>query len=110
MITDRVGILNKGKLLKEGTVQELTEKEEEYKIRTEGGLIDQLIAEMPEETNISKMNNGYYSLKVKDTDELNRIVDFLRNKGVVIKEMMQQKNSLEEIFISLIEEAEKEQK
>src|SRR3990172_9226988 len=32
LITDRVGILNKGKLLREGTVKEFTEKKEEYKL------------------------------------------------------------------------------
>ncbi len=32
LITDRVGILNKGRLLREGTVKELTEKKEEYKL------------------------------------------------------------------------------
>ncbi len=108
LITDRVGILNKGKLLKEGTVSELTEKKEEYKISVEGDGIDKLSPEILNGINLTKMQNGFYSLRVIDTQELNKVLDLLRNNGVVIKEFSQQKNTLEEMFISLIEEAEKE--
>ena len=108
LITDRVGILNKGKLLKEGTVTEITEKKEEYKISVEGDGIDKLSSEILNGINLTKMQNGFYSLRVENTQELNRILDLLRNNGVIIKEFSQQKNTLEEMFISLIEEVEKE--
>ncbi len=108
LITDRVGILNKGKLLREGTVKELTEKKEEYKLSVEGDGIDKLSNEILNNINLTKMQNGYYSLRVENTQELNRILDLLRNNGVVIKEFSQQKNTLEEMFISLIQDAEKE--
>ena len=108
LITDRVGILNKGKLLREGTVKELTEKKEEYKLSVEGSGIENLPPGILDGLNISKMQSGYYSLKVTDTSELNKILDVLRSNGVIIKEFSQQKNTLEEMFISLIEEAEKE--
>ncbi len=108
LITDRVGILNKGKLLREGTVKELTEKKEEYKLSVEGTGIESLQPDILNGLNISRMQGGYYSLKVADTGELNKILDLLRSNGVIIKEFSQQKNTLEEMFISLIEEAEKE--
>ena len=108
LITDRVGILNKGKLLKEGTVTEITEKKEEYKISVEGDGIDKLSSEILNGINLTKMQNGFYSLRVENTQELNRILDLLRNNGVIIKEFSQQKNSLEDMFISLIQDAEKE--
>ncbi len=108
LITDRVGILNKGKLLREGSVKELTEKAEEYKLSVEGNGVENLPEEVIAKLSISKLQNGYYSLKVKDTNELNSILDLLRSHGVVINEFSRQKNTLEEMFISLIEEAEKE--
>lgn len=104
LITDRVGILNKGKLLREGTVKELTEKKEEYKIVTEGsyeGLEKSL------NNTFLKISDGSYSVKVRDTNELNKIIDQLRNKSVLIKEILPMKNTLEEMFISLINESEK---
>jgi ABC-2 type transport system ATP-binding protein len=105
MITDRVGILNKGKLLREGTVKELTEKKEEYKISVEG-TIENLPDEVKHEAKFENIGGGYYSFRVENTQDLNRILDQLRNNGIIIKEMVQQKNSLEDMFISLIKEAE----
>jgi ABC-2 type transport system ATP-binding protein len=104
MITDSVGILNKGILLREGTVKELTENKEEYKISVEGK-IDSLADEL-KTNNFADIGGGYYTFKVADPQDLNRILDLLRNKGIIIKEMVQQKNTLEEMFISLIKEAE----
>jgi ABC-2 type transport system ATP-binding protein len=105
LITDRVGILNKGKLLREGTVKELTEKKEEYKISVEGN-IESLPAEIKQDANFTSSGGGSYSFKVVDAQGLNRILDLLRINGVIIKEMVQQKNTLEEMFISLIKESE----
>ena len=101
MITDRVGILNKGILLREGTVKELTEKKEEYKINVEGS-IESLPVEVKQEANFTSIGGGYYSFRVEDTQGLNHILDILRLNGIIIKEMVQQKNTLEEMFISLI--------
>ncbi len=108
MITDRVGILNKGKLLREGDVKEMTRNKEEYKISIEGDIVDKIHDEVLTKANFTKTNDEFYSFKVESTQELNKILDLLRNNGVVIKEMAQQKNSLEDIFISLIKEADKE--
>jgi ABC-2 type transport system ATP-binding protein len=106
MITDRVGILNKGILLKEGTVKELTESKEEYKVSIEGS-IDALPEDLKRDANFASIGNGYYSFKAADAQDLNRILDAMRNKGIIIKEMVQQKNSLEDMFITLINEAER---
>jgi len=105
LITDRVGILNKGKLLQEGTVQELTDKEE-YLIN-----IDEESGSLPDNINTSilmKLNKGKYSLKVNDIVELNKIIDQMRGGGVMINEIIKHKDTLEDMFINLITESEKE--
>ena len=107
LITDRVGILNRGKLIREGTVKELTQKNEEYKLNLEGSNVDSFIKQYQGIFQISKLNDGYCNLKVSDANELNNILDKLRGDGIMVKEIVQQKNSLEEIFISLISESEK---
>ncbi len=108
MITDRVGILNKGRLLREGTVKDLTEKKEEYKISVEGDGIYTLPPDFTQKISLRKMDNEYYAFRVESTQELNNTLDFLRDNGIIIKEMVKQKNTLEDMFISLIKEAEKE--
>jgi ABC-2 type transport system ATP-binding protein len=107
LITDNVGILNKGNLLKEGTVKELTEKNEEYRLLFDGSLNDDLLNSIK---GLKKDKEQYYNLKVNGINELNVVIDSLRNKGVLIKEIIPQKNTLEEMFISLIQEADKEEK
>ena len=95
-----MGILNKGNLLREGTVKELTEKKEEYK------LVIQKISESIELDNATKQSDNSYVIKVADIAELNRIIDNIRSKGILLKEIVPLKSTLEEMFISLINESE----
>jgi ABC-2 type transport system ATP-binding protein len=71
LITDNVGILNKGKLLKQGTVKELTEKKEEYRLSLEGQLNNDFLTGIP---GLEKNKDEYYNLKVADTPELNKVI------------------------------------
>jgi ABC-2 type transport system ATP-binding protein len=107
MITDRVGILNKGKLLREGSVKELTEKKEEYKIRLSEAEID-TNKFINQNITIIKNSDDSLSVKVDDVRSLNMLVDSLRKDGILIQEIELQKSTLEEMFISLINEADKE--
>ncbi len=108
LITDRVGILNKGKLLREGTVKEFTEKKEEFTINIENDLSPEALSELQKEVIFSNVKKNSYSVKVADIKELNRFIDLMRNKGILIKEIVPLKSTLEEMFISLIEKSEKE--
>ncbi len=107
LITDRVGILNKGVLLKEGNVKELTERKEEYKIRFSSGSEVLLSDELSAKYSLVKTSDGYYSLKIAESGDLDKIIDDLRAKGLTIAELIQKKETLEDMFISLINQAEK---
>jgi ABC-2 type transport system ATP-binding protein len=107
LITDNVGILNKGKLLREGTVKELTEKKEEYRLMFDGIFNDEKLIGI---TGLKKEKDDYYNLKVSGINELNEVIDALRNRSILIKEIIPQKNTLEDMFISLIQEADKGEK
>jgi ABC-2 type transport system ATP-binding protein len=106
LISDRVGILNKGKLIREGTVKELTEKKEEYFINIENVPGSNISREL----NLSRIKEDSFSVRVSDILELNKIIDRLREEKIVIKEIIKQKATLEEMFISLITEAENGEK
>jgi ABC-type uncharacterized transport system ATPase subunit len=101
-----VGILNKGKLLREGTVKELTERKEEYKL-----ILDDNLTELNKYSGdnliITKNQDGSYSVKVDDIRTMNILVDKIRSDNILIKEIVLQKNTLEEMFISLINQEEK---
>jgi len=105
MITDRVGILNKGKLLREGSVKELTEKKEEYKIMLNSDSAD-LTKFASFETSIYKNSDGTFTIKVDNVSSLNKLIDKIRNESILVQEIILQKSTLEEMFISVINEAE----
>ena len=107
MITDRVGILNKGKLLREGSVKELTEKKEEYKIRLSETEISS-VESVFKNNSVTKNRDGSLSVKVDNVESLNLLIDNLRKNGILIQEIELQKSTLEEMFISLINEADSE--
>lgn len=110
MITDRVGILNKGRLLREGTVQELTERAEEYKVVIDPGSFSEVPGDELSANNLTVSDNGIIYLRVSGPEELNQKIDYLRSKKIMIREITPVKTSLEEMFISLIQQSDKEKK
>lgn len=103
LVTDRVAILNKGKLLKEATVKELTETAENY-IITFDNITDDFATLQNSES--KQLNKNEYLIKTKNIDELNQLIDSIRQKNVLIKSIVPQKNSLEDYFINLIKQSE----
>ncbi len=108
LITDRVAILNKGTLLREGTVQELTEKEEEYRLTIETPPASFQMPENHDGVSITPLKDNSYVIKASDTIRLNLLIDFLRQHDVLIAGIFKEKNTLEDMFISLIQQAENE--
>lgn len=104
LVSDRVAILNEGKLLKEGTVKDLTTSEEVYEIETTADIPN--IFSIPEFSSISiSQKANKLVVNVKDNDELNFVIDYLRKNKINIKSVNMQKNSLEELFVSLIKDS-----
>lgn len=103
MICDRVAILNKGDLIKEGNVDDLTTLENFYIIETN----DPIPAEVKSKILAADSNAGIgeNEINVKaGIEKTNQVVDVLRESGLVIKRLQQKSNTLEELFISVIKE------
>lgn len=107
LISDRVAILHKGKLLQEGTVEELTTTKETYKISVDKELSEELLLGKYPDFSISKTGEREYSITLGNVDNLNRLIDYLREEKFLINSIMPQRNSLEDMFISLINESER---
>lgn len=108
LVSDRVAILNEGRLLKEGTVKELTTSEEVYEIETAADIPN--IFSIPEFSTIkiTQAADNKLVVNVKDNDELNFVIDYLRKNEINIKSVNMQKNTLEELFVSLIKDSREE--
>lgn len=108
LISDRVAILNKGVLIKEGTVEDLTTEKETYSIQFSNEVTETTLKEVLEEFIIDKIKPTGFELKVNNDEELNMVIDHLRRIGVIIKSIVPVKMSLEDMFISLINESDKQ--
>ncbi len=106
LVSDRIAILNKGKLIKEGTVEEITTSKQSYLFDVEPDLPEELLTGDLMQFKFNKNNNGLYSAVIIDIPQLNKAIDLLRKNNINIKEIRTQKSSLEDKFISLIKEVE----
>lgn len=107
LITDRVAILNKGELIQQGTVEELTSTKEIYEIVLENILDNTLLANQFPSLSVDNPEKKIYSAKVEDLSSLNAMIDKLRGNKVNIVSILPKKVTLEEMFITLINESDK---
>ncbi|KUG25675.1 abc transporter, atp-binding protein [hydrocarbon metagenome] len=107
LISDRVAILNNGLLIKEGTVEDLTTNKETYSIKLTGDIDKLWIEENFRAFHINNITANSFEAKVSNETELNSLIDELRKAGKNIKEVVPVKTSLEDMFISLINESDK---
>jgi ABC-2 type transport system ATP-binding protein len=102
LVSDRVAILNKGKLLKTGTVDELTTAGSQYQIGFVPPLPEALRIEAAALVLPVSYGPDQLTAELKTTQELNRLIDLLRKHGVEITSIVRQRSTLEESFLSLL--------
>jgi ABC-2 type transport system ATP-binding protein len=101
MICDKVAILDQGRLLRTGTVEELTSSSKTYRFET-SSLSDQLLKEINDLSLQTEQRNGFIQLTVSNQQKLNAIIDHLRNNQIDIKSVVPHKQSLEDSFIEIL--------
>ncbi|UCD63247.1 MAG: ABC transporter ATP-binding protein [Candidatus Zixiibacteriota bacterium] len=106
-VADRVGILSRGKLIKTGSVDELTSRESQFEIEAEfGNKLFEIPAEVGKKISLS-MNR--LIVELKDEKQVNWIIDHLRLKKINIRAVKPIKISLEQSFIETVTEREVDQ-
>lgn len=103
LISDRVAILDKGKLLKVGSVDELTVTDSNYEIGFGGSLPESFHHEAAATILKFRVDGQSISADVKDTTELNGLIDMLRKHRIEITHVARKRSSLEDSFINLIQ-------
>lgn len=101
MICDSVAILDQGELVRQGTIKELTEKSRRYEIRVggsiSGGLRDQFCK------NGAELNGDTLRVYHASPEPMQPIIDALRAEGLTIMEMREVRQSLEELFMEVVQ-------
>jgi len=106
LISDRVAILDRGRLLRVGTVDDLTSEGSHYRFTLEGGLSEALLQEARARAYHLQQDGEKVTAKCADSHELNQLIDMLRRHGVLIRSIAPERSSLEESFIRLIKNEE----
>ena len=102
MISDRVAILDKGQLLRVGTVDELTTSGERYHIGIDGVLPEAFRLEAAAKVIEFSQSQSSLTVDVGSIAELNALIDMLRRHHVPIVSIAKERSTLEESFLSLI--------
>jgi len=102
MISDRVAILNKGSLVKVGTLDEVRGGVTVHQIQIGGILSPEQIRSTGLNPDVVRSDDSITTISVTTDAELNRTIDLLRSWGIMIKAITQQKSSLEDSFIKLV--------
>ena len=99
---DRVAILHQGRVVREGTVEDLTTPTMRYRIRLGEGQ-----SAAPERLAGEGLDvvagNGSLEVEVADLAALNRLVDRLRADRLLIAEVSPLRAALEDVFIEVVE-------
>lgn len=101
MICDRVAILNKGDLIKEGNVDDLTRTENVFAIHT----VEAISMDVKQKVLSVDANAGIGEKEINTEAgiaALNNIIDLLRQNGLNIQTINQKTSTLEELFINVI--------
>lgn len=101
LICDRVAILNKGKLVKEGRVEDITSTDS-YAFST-SELNDEVYNLLLTNYKAVIQSKNNFLVPADNLEDVNKIIDFIRGKGILIQSVSKEKITLESKFINLIE-------
>ena len=104
LVSDKVAILNEGKLVKFGTVDELTINKQICEIKTESPLSAYVYDSLKSKFNL-QMDENLITLEINDSSDVNNFMDELRKANINILSVNQKKNSLEDTFIKSLTES-----
>lgn len=101
LVCDRVAILNKGEIIKEGKVDDLLYYKDTYHIIC-SDMGEDIINYLLSQKSATIKGKGEFLIQAKDNSELNEIIDFLRKNKILIHSIEKYKSSLENLFVNLL--------
>lgn len=102
MICDRVAIINKGRIVAEGTLEKLLAKTVEVEMRVEG-LTPQMLAELSARSRSVAVEGQLVKLSLSDREEIPALADVVVRNGGRLFSLESRHSSLEDLFIDLIQ-------
>ena len=101
-VSDRVAILNKGEVLRVGTIADLTTPRLEYDVQLTAPPPEVLLQDLRSVCNLVSPQGSSLLLGIKSKDDLNRVIELFRNHHCSFEALTPRKAKLEDYFIDLI--------
>lgn len=105
-ISDRVAILNKGRVLSTGTIQDFTAHVLEYEINLGASPSEATLAKLKPLCRTVTANQASLSLALRTKEDMNQILQLLLHERLVVESVLPRKSKLEDSFINLIKSGE----
>lgn len=100
-VSDEVAILKKGRMVQHGTVEELISVNEQFQFQIRSG--GEMLQSICRELQLSLVSAApQFTVTVEDHQQLNRVIDLLREENIIIEGIVPKKISLEDFFIDVI--------
>ena len=98
---DRVAILDAGRVVREGSVADLTSPGHRFRIRLEGSGPAAPVPDVAGATVVS--DNGVIDVEVADLEALNQLLDAFRAQDRLIAEVFPVRAALEDVFVDAVQ-------
>jgi ABC-2 type transport system ATP-binding protein len=104
-ICDRVAILQKGQVIREGSIAELTRQRGLFQL---GLALGQLLPreELAKIGFDAQSRGDLWEIGLQDGQSIDPVVDLLRSRGLSIRHLVEKRQTLEELFMKTVDHAE----
>jgi ABC-2 type transport system ATP-binding protein len=105
LICDRVGILQRGEMIRTGTVAALTQQRGQFIVGLAPG---QTVPadELTQRGYTVSPSGEHWEIGLTDGQSIDPVVDLLRSRGLSIRHLMEKRQTLEDLFVQTVEAAE----
>lgn len=105
LICDRVAILQKGEVVRAGTVAELTHLQNQFVLGLESG--QTFPCEAVQEQGYAVSPSGeMWEINLRDFQSIDPVIDLLRQRGLSIRHLVEKRQTLEDLFVQTVEASE----
>jgi ABC-2 type transport system ATP-binding protein len=104
LVCDGVAIMNRGKIVVQGSVEQLTSTGHSYRMQT-GTIPPNVLDALRSQFTDLQASNSHLNVTVRDYAELNRLIDRLREHQIELQAVLPHRRTLEESFFAAIQGA-----
>ncbi len=101
LICDRVGILQRGKMVREGSIAEMTQQQGVFVMRLAPGQ-EMPVAELASLGYQAAATGDRWDVYVPDGQSIDPAVDLLRSRGLSLRHLVEKRQTLEELFLETV--------